>query len=74
MADNHMSLTHAQDITEYAARIADRQDLRDQAAAAIAQLNAINNDATVTTAEAVNYLKQVAVIERALVKLALRML
>lgn len=68
-----MALTHVFDPAEHADRVTDSSALRIQVAAAIAQLDAIIADASVTNAEAIGYLKGIAAIQIKIVRVLGRM-
>lgn len=68
-----MALTHVFDQTKYAARQVDLGDLKTQLDVATALLDAIINDAAITTAEVPVYLKQLAVIQKRSLKALTRL-
>jgi hypothetical protein len=68
-----MALTHQHNPADFTARKTDANDARSSAAAAVVTLTAILNDASFTSAERDSYIRQIAQISRALVRLAARM-
>lgn len=63
-----MALTHRFSRAAFNARSTDLSGLRTQVATALATLQAQIDDANVTNAEAVTYIKQQAQIDKALIK------
>lgn len=68
-----MALTHVYNAVKYSQQQVDLTDLKTQFAAAITILDTIINDPTITNAEAVAYLQQVATIQKRALKALARL-
>lgn len=69
-----MALTHVYNAPQRALKQADLADLKTQLDTAIALIDTMIADATVTNAEAVTYLKQLAVIQKRMLKALARLM